>query len=215
MALHDVLFPVGLGRGATGGPRWNVEIVTTGTGLEKRNTPWANGRRSFRVPIPPKGHEDRETLIEFWLARRGQLFGFRFRDLSDYSSAANNGTPTNLDQTLVADAVSGSPSTGEYQLIKTYDSAGPLPYARNITKPRSGTLLIAKDGVLQADPGDYTVDLLTGIITFVAIPLSSEVITAGFLYDVPVRFAEDVLEITMLETDISEFASVELIEINE
>lgn len=215
MALHDVLFPVNLGRGATGGPRWEVEIVTTGTGLEKRNTPWANGRRQFRVPIPPRGHEDRETLIEFFLARRGQLFSFRFRDLSDFSSAANNGTPTKDDQTLVQDSVSGSPTTGEYQLIKNYDETGPLPYARNITKPRSGTVLVAKNGTLQADPGDYTIDLLTGVITFVSIPLSTDTITAGYLFDVPVRFAEDMLEITMVESDISEFVSVELIEVNE
>jgi uncharacterized protein (TIGR02217 family) len=76
-------------------------------------------------------------------------------------------------------------------------------------------VLVAIDGVLQTDPGDYSIDLLTGIITFVAIPLSSEVITAGYLFDVPVRFAEDILEITMVEADISEYTSVELIEVNE
>jgi len=215
MAFHNVLFPVGLARGAVGGPKVKVEIVTVGTGAEKRNSPWANGRREYRVPVPPNDLAARETLNEFFLARHGQLYSFSFRDLADYSSAAANGTPTMLDQTLVHDGVSGSPSTGEFQLIKTYEPSGPLPRVRNITKPRSGTVLVAVNGALQTDPGDYTIDLLTGILTFVTMPGPSDAVTAGYLFDVPLRFNEDILEVTMVEADIVEYTSVSLIEVDE
>jgi len=62
---------------------------------------------------------------------------------------------------------------------------------------------VAVAGV-EAGGDSFTVDGATGIVTFVGghIPASGQAVTAGFLFDVPVRFDTDYLEV-----DLSAFAA--------
>ena len=54
-----------------------------------------------------------------------------------------------------------------------------------------------------------------GVVTFTAPPAAGKVVRAGFTFDVPVRFAEDKLEITGAVFAAGEAPSVPVIEIRE
>ena len=66
-------------------------------------------------------------------------------------------------------------------------------------KPVAGTVRVAVDGVEQSEATDFTVDATTGVVTFEPghEPGAAAVITAGFEFDVPVRFDTDKLEINL------------------
>ena len=131
--------------------------------------------------------------------RRGKLYGFRWRDRLDHSSAAPGAGVSPTDQAIgIGDGV-----TANFQLSKTYGSAY-APYQRVIVKPVTGSVRVAVNGT-EAEEGEaFTVDSTSGQVTFLAghIPPPGAAITAGFLFDVPVRFDTDYLEV-----DLSAFAA--------
>jgi uncharacterized protein (TIGR02217 family) len=65
-------------------------------------------------------------------------------------------------------------------------------------KPVSGTVLIAVAGVTKTETTHYTVNYTTGVVTFTGgnIPTAGQAITAGFQFDVPVCFDQDVHQYT-------------------
>jgi len=169
-SFHDVSFPLPLAFGASGGPVRQTEIITLASGHEQRNTAQANSRRRYDAGVGVKSLEDMQTLVAFFEARRGQLYGFRFRDPTDYKADEEIG---------IGDGVST-----EFQLSKTYaDVAG--SWQRIITKPKSGTLIIKLGTTLTTA---FSVDNMTGKIVFNTPPTVGVVITAVFEFDVPVRF---------------------------
>ena len=76
----------------------------------------------------------------------------------------------------------------------------------------AGTIRVAVNGVEQMSGWLH---LGGGVITFVAAPASGAILTAGFEFDVPVRFAEDVLEVNRATFAAGEMPSVPLVEIRE
>jgi uncharacterized protein (TIGR02217 family) len=62
-----------------------------------------------------------------------------------------------------------------------------------------GTLLVAVDGALQSEGTAFTCDYTSGMITFDVdrLPADDAIVTAGFEFDVPVRFDTDRLEISI------------------
>ena len=85
-----------------------------------------------------------------------------------------------------------------FQLVKTYGSSF-APWTRAISKPVAGTVLVAVAGAPQALSTAYTLDTATGLITFLSghIPAAGAAITAGYEFDVPVRFDTDKLDISI------------------
>ena len=83
MSFHEVRFPASLSSGSIGGPERLTEIVTLANGFEERNTPWADSRRRYDAGVGMRDLADIDTLIGFFEARRGQLFGFRWKVCSD------------------------------------------------------------------------------------------------------------------------------------
>ena len=88
MSFHDVRLPARLAFGSTGGVERRTEIVTLGSGYERRSTPWAQGRRRYLIGANLRSLDDMAALTEFFEARRGRLYGFRFRDFADFKSCA-------------------------------------------------------------------------------------------------------------------------------
>jgi uncharacterized protein (TIGR02217 family) len=206
-AFHEVTFPVSLGFGASGGPARRTEIVTLGSGREERNTPWAHARRRYDVGSAVRTLDDLHAVIDFFEARRGGLYGFRFRDFADWRSCAPSQTPTMLDQPLGA----GDGETAAFQLSKTYGAAG-FAYVRPIRKPIAGSVLVAIDAAAIAAP-DYAVDTATGVVTFAVPPAAGAAITAGFTFDTPVRFDADQLDLSLDAFGAGRLISIPLIEI--
>jgi uncharacterized protein (TIGR02217 family) len=150
--------------------------------------------------------DDLEALIAFFEARSGQLFGFRWKDWSDHRSALHSKTIRPDDQPLgLGDAV-----RTEFQLQKAYVSGGQT-YRRPIRKPVAGTVVVAVDGVAQAD--GWSVDAASGVLSFAAAPSAGSAVTAGFEFDVPVRFDTDRLQISMASFRAGELPRVPVVEI--
>jgi uncharacterized protein (TIGR02217 family) len=209
MAFHAVRFPAGISLGATGGPERRTEIVVLGSGAEERNSRWADSKRSYNAGYGIKSVDDLHAVIAFFEERRGRLHGFRWKDWSDYKSCAPGAAPSALDQEIGT----GGGATASFQLKKTY-GASFAPWARTITQPVAGSVLIAVDGVAQA-ADRFAVNLTTGMITFVAehIPDEGAAVTAGFEFDVPVRFDTDQLEINLAQIEAGSIPHIPIVEI--
>jgi uncharacterized protein (TIGR02217 family) len=190
MAFHEVRFPTDISRGGRGGPERRTDIVTLGSGYEERNSRWADSRRSYNAGYGIKSLEQLHAVIAFFEERRGRLHGFRWRDHADWKSCSPDRIPSAADQLLGT----GDGHTAIHQLIKTYGSAF-APWQRQIKKPVAGSVRIAVAGVERDPAADFIVDPSSGLVTFAAAPAAGASITAGFEFDVPVRFDADKLEI--------------------
>ena len=212
MSFHDVRFPVAIARGASGGPERRTEIVVTGSGAEQRNTRWYASRRRYNAGYGIKNLADIHDVVAFFEARRGRLHAFRWKDHADWKSCAPDALPGASDQTIGT----GDGATADFQLAKSYGT-GPQVYLRTITKPVEVSVRIAVDGIELASPADFSVDGLTGVVTFAgsSIPAPGAAITAGFEFDVPVRFDADVLEVNLAAFGAGQIPDIRLIEVVE
>lgn len=203
-AFHNVLLPLPFALGASGGPERRVNIVALGSGGEARNTPWAHGRRRYDIGGAVRTLDQMHELIAFFEARRGKLHGFRFRDPFDCKSCAPSGTPGAMDQTLgVGDGVRVS-----FPLRKAYGEGG-LAYFRPIPQVVAGTLAVALDG--EVVESGFVCE--AGALTFEVAPPSGATVTAGFLFDTPVRFDIDRLDLAIDGFGAGHAVAVPLIEI--
>ncbi|MGA8155043.1 MAG: DUF2460 domain-containing protein [Rhodoplanes sp.] len=208
-AFHEVLFPLDIALKSAGGPERRTEIVTLGSGREERNARWAHSRRRYDAGYGVRTFEALSTVVAFFEERRGRLYGFRWRDRLDHSSAAA-GAPAPLDQTLgMGDGVQAT-----FALAKTYGGVH-APYQRPIAKPVAGSVRVAVAGVEQTEGVDFVCDPSTGVITFLAghVPGVDAAVTAGFLFDVPVRFDTDYLEVDLTAFAAGAIPKIPLIEI--
>ncbi|RKF12969.1 TIGR02217 family protein [Roseovarius spongiae] len=208
MGFHEIRFPANLSFGALGGPHRHTDIVTLANGHEERNTPWAHSRRRYDAGVAMRSLDDIETLIAFFEARQGQIHGFRWKDWSDYRTCGGARVPEYTDVTIAH----GDDVTPVFPLVKTYRS-GEQGYARPITKPVRGTVRIGIGGDEQQEGIHYEVDTATGLVTFAHPPNDGEPITAGFEFDVPVRFDTDRLEVSIASFRAGEAPSVPVVEI--
>jgi uncharacterized protein (TIGR02217 family) len=95
-----------------------------------------------------------------------------------------------------------------FELTKTYGTGE----QRRITRPVPGSVRVALDGV-EVSSG-WTLEPL-GVIRFAEAPEAGTSVTAGFEFDVPVRFSEDQIEVNRATFLAGEAPSVPLIEIRE
>lgn len=198
-AFHEVLFPLDVALGSAGGPERKTEVVVLGSGREERNARWAHSRRRYNAGYGVKTFDALSAVVSFFEERRGRLYGFRWRDRLDQSSAPPGAPISMLDQTLGE----GDGVRTAYPLVKTYGNLH-APYERPITKPVSGSLRVAIDGVEKTEGVAFSCDYTRGLITFFSgqVPAVGASITAGFRFDVPVRFDTDYLEV-----DLTAFAA--------
>ena len=208
MAFHEVRFPADLSFGSVGGPERRTDIVQLTSGFEERNTPWAHSRRRYDAGLGLRSLDDVENLIGFFEARQGQLHGFRWKDWADFKSALPSRTIAPGDQVIAI----GDGATRAFQLTKTYRS-GDETYARPITKPVSGTVVAAVQDVQQFEGVDFDIDLGTGIITFVEPPIGGVDISAGFEFDVPVRFDTDRIHVSVASFKAGQVPDVPVVEV--
>lgn len=181
--FHEISFPMRLALGAVGGPERRTEIVTLASGHEVRNAKWARARRRWDVGSAVSDLADLQALLNFFEARHGQLYGFRFRDPLDASSALPGGAVTATDQVLGV----GDGAANRFQLVKEYGGV-----TRTILKPVAGTVRVALNGA-EALTG-WSVDTSAGTLLFDVPPSDGEVVTAGFEFECPVRFESDRLD---------------------
>lgn len=206
MAFHEIRFPDNISRGARGGPERRTQIVELASGDEERNASWANSRRRYDVAYGIRRADDLAAVVAFFEARNGRLYGFRYKDWADFKSGLPSQAVTPMDQRIGT----GDGSTNRFALVKRYASGGQI-WARAIVKPATGTVRVAVNGIEQAS--GWTVDGETGIVTFATAPSAGMAITAGFEFDVPVRFDTDILDVTLDFERLGSITSIPLMEI--
>lgn len=208
MAFHEVSFPTNLSFGSVGGPERRTEIVALTNGHEERSSPWAHSRRRYDAGMGLRSLDDVAALIAFFEARAGQLHGFRWKDWADYKSASPSTKVGALDQEIGR----GDGVTASFALRKAYRS-GPASYWRPIVKPVRGTVLVALGGVEQTDTLDYGVDASSGIVRFAVPPAQGARITAGFEFEVPVRFDTDRIAVSVASFQAGDLPQVPVVEV--
>jgi uncharacterized protein (TIGR02217 family) len=206
MAFHEVRFPDNISRGARGGPERRTQIVELASGAEERNASWANSRRRYDVAYGIRRADDLAAVVAFFEARNARLHGFRFKDWADFKSCLPSQTPGPANQPIGT----GNGAATLFQLTKRY-SSGAQSWTRTITKPVAGTVTIALNGTPQAS--GWSVSTTTGLITFSAAPAAGVAITAGFEFDVPVRFDTDALDVTLDLERLGSITSIPLVEL--
>lgn len=200
ISFRDMMLPQRIkGFPWTSAPRFSTTIVTVANGGEHRNRNWKHPLRKFQAPEAIRCHEDIEDVLEFWMNTAGPHIAFPIRDPIDFASRRLIGPNTVPPIYLTDQPVGiGDGETRTFQLQKVYRYAE-FEYTRPIFLPSVQTVLIGMNAKIPAieDPdlpgGPYLVDIerVGGTITFDHAPMAGIVITAGFLFDVPVRFESD------------------------
>lgn len=191
-AFDDVLFPLALGREAEVIPEVSTAVVTSAGGREVRNAEWAEARTSYDVGPGVRSETDIAELLAFFRARMGPARAFRLRDPFDWQAA---------DEAIGT----GDGANAVFALVKHYGGN-----VRRITRPVAGSVRVEVDGA--------AVDFVTGpggVVTLDEAPAPGTRVTASFVFDVPVRFAEDRLRVNRATFLAGAAASVPLVEVRE
>lgn len=207
--FHEVRFPLDVALRGSGGPVRRTEIVTLASGREHRNSRWADSRRRYDAGLGIRTLDALHAVLAFFEERRGRLYGFRYRDRVDHRSGPPSGPITPIDQRIGI----GDGTTRVFALAKTYGE-GTAPYRRTIAKPVAGSVRIAVAGI-EVPSAQVACEPATGLVTFAAgaAPPAGASVTAGFEFDVPVRFDIDELSIDLAAFTAGEVPRVPLVEI--
>ena len=191
--FDDVLFPLALGREAEVTPTFSTAIVTSAGGHEARNASWSAARTRYDVGPGVRSEADIAALLDFFRARMGPARGFRLRDPFDFAGD---------DQAIGT----GDGVNTRFALVKHYGEG-----ARRITRPVAGSVRVTVGGVETAA---FAVEV-GGWVVLDTPPAAGTSVRAGFMFDVPVRFAEDALSVTRTTFLAGAAPSVPLVEVRE
>ena len=208
MDFHDIRFPPSLSFGSVGGPHRRTDVVTLANGFEERNTPWAHSRRVYDAGLGMRSIDDVQALTAFFEARFGQMYGFRWKDWADFKSCRAALGVAFDDQILGL----GDGTQTDFQLKKVYQS-GDHSYHRPIAKPVQGTVRVGIEQDELQEGIDFEIDLAIGMIRFASAPDSDLVISAGFEFDVPVRFDTDRILVSVASFQAGQVPNVPVIEV--
>jgi uncharacterized protein (TIGR02217 family) len=199
MSFHEILFPEDISYGSSGGPAFNTTIIELTSGHEQRNINWSEAKATYEAQHGIKTRAQMQDLIDFFWARNGRAYGFRYKDWADFQ--------------LVGEAIgTGDGVKTAFQVIKTYEPAG-YPYVRTIRKINPATLVVYNNAVLVPQPAGCTVDNNTGIVTFAVAPIAGHVITVVGEFHVPVRFDIDDMKVTQDQWEVMSWPSIPIVEI--
>jgi uncharacterized protein (TIGR02217 family) len=199
--FREVALPPSFAYGAQGGAMFSTTIAGAPSGFEAPQVNWTLARGEWELGFLNRTDAETAELIAFFRAiGTGQLNGFRFRDFQP-------GEDTGTHEVLGV----GDGTTTTFQLVKWYVEQN-VQYQRVITKPIAGTVEVAVNGVPTSA---FTVDTTTGLVTMDSTPDPGVVVDASFLFEVPVRFAQDRLELTRVGPNAVSWSSVKLVEIRD
>ena len=235
MAFHDqAVFPTEISYGSTGGPGAGTIIQEVPDGRANRILRQAEPLFRFDVADRVKEPHELAAVMRFWHARRGSLFGFRFLNHLDCSTAFN--LETEIDAEDPADRVEigiGDGSTTTFPLVRIYEDAGEQ-VSKRITKPMrlaeaqatsvvpflrdalaGDVQFVWLDDVLQAEGVDYTIDYETGEVVFLVAPDASAVVEWAGYYFLPCRFdgeTDKLLDASITSWQTRDIDSISIVE---
>lgn len=201
--FHNIRLPKAVEQGAHGGPTFHTTVTTLSSGNEQRNADWSLDLPEWDIGFGIMSAAQFYAVRQFFYARRGMAFAFRFQDWSDYNAPD---VSSGLTQEPLG---TGNGSNTLFQAIKTYEASGPQPYVRKITRlvdgsytdPDTGltvpnTVSVYVNGVLQTLGTSYTLSS-TGLVTFASAPGIGASVTYVAQFDCPVRFNVDKFDMSL------------------
>jgi len=208
--FQEVQFPTNISYGAVGGPGFHTTVLTLASGFERRNIDWSLARAQYDVAHGVKTQDDLNALIQFFMARNGKAYGFRFQDWTDYTipDAVDPGDSAPTVPVMFTTVGAGP---GTFQIVKVYSDVGNT-YTRIITKPQEGTVTVYNNGIITAD---WTCDYTTGIITLGETTYSTtgHAISVSCQFDVPVRFDIDQMKTSINDYNNFSWGQIPLVEV--
>lgn len=200
--IESPRFPVAISYRSSGGPAWKTQVVQTTSGREQRIQTWQDALRRWDAMNGVRTDAELAELHAWFLITAGMANGFRFKDWKDYTA-----TSANASGIVNANGLGNGTASG--QLYKQY-SIGGASYARKITKPVAGTIVVRKNGTVVpfgGSSGQCQLDTTTGVVTFYGTaPTASDTLTWTGEFDVPARFDTDVLSASYEELNASSVA---------
>jgi uncharacterized protein (TIGR02217 family) len=200
-SFTDNPFPEEIALGARGGPRRRTDIASLASGGEVRRARWSGSRRRWQIPLPSLDEDEAARLTAFFEACGGRRLSFPFRDPFDHSSGAGGADPAADDASLGL----GDGNRTVFALAKSYGS-----YKRLIELAVQASLRVAVNGV-EVISG-FSLSSERNAVLFDTPPADGALVTAGFLFDTPARFASDEL-ILQLGARGASVPSLELAEV--
>lgn len=202
------------------GPAFSTQITAVDSGSEQANKRWRNALRSISIPQGVRDQDTANDLLAHWLIMGGPFQTFPWRDPTDFASIplqkVNHAPDAPAISRVDCPLGTGDGITTEFQLKKRYTS-GASTYDRDIHFPVLTSVLIGVDGV---DPSAASPPLVAsvsrpgGVVTFNAPPALGADLTAGFLFDLQVRYeSDDTYRGIMRTFGVSGFADVPLVEV--
>lgn len=186
MAHLAIEFPRDVAAGCQALIERRDEVVLLASGREETNQRWEHARRSWQAGLGIRSAADLAAVVALFEEARGRANSFHFRDWLDWRSAAPGAAINWNDQRIGT----GDGKRREFQLSKTYGAVN--PYTRPIVLPHAASVVVGVNGSRRwngwaLQPG--------GRVVFDATPPAGHRITAGFTFDVPVRFESAALAV--------------------
>jgi uncharacterized protein (TIGR02217 family) len=192
MSFHEILLDVEYSALARGGPGFSTAVIPSASGLTKRNANRQDPVGRWAISYDLLDDDALRALYEFFVARKGMAYGFRFLAPEAHEIPAaspvrfgvGDGAATSFK---LYRRITSGPTTYDYQVCK--------PMAGGLTHvPGADTIKIYKAGALQTKTTHYTINSETGVVTFVAAPAAGQELTWSGTYHVPARFNSDDFE---------------------
>ncbi len=208
MSFHEIRFPTAISRGAQGGPERRTDVVVLGSGYEERNSRWANSRRSYNAGYGVRSLDALHEVIAF-LRSVAAAHGFRWRDHADWKSGPPSAVTTPLDQVIGT----GSRAGLTFQLKRLTAFHTPPSCARSQACGGHGE---NRGGGRDTNRGHaFRCRCRHGTCHVRGRRSATDgaIVTAGFEFDVPVRFDTDKLEINLSGFQSGAIPSIPVVEI--
>lgn len=195
MAFDEIEFPRSLSVDLRFSPGLLVDRVVTRAKVEFRDRVWSQDNAVFRLGLNNRSADDVHAALVFLRAREYSFRGFRLWNPLDYKSCAPLQTAA-FDDVVIG---TGDGVTTDFQLIKTHIS-GAQTFSKKIVKPIAGTVLIGINGAAQGS--GWTVNTVTGLVSFSVAPGDTLPVTAGFHWNYPVTLATESADLLSLGTQV-------------
>lgn len=192
---------------ARGGPEWSTAIISCPSGFKQRNINRADFLGRWAISFDLLTEAGLKELYDFFVARRGMAYGFRF--------VAPEANEVQASAPELFGTGDGADTTFQLQRVHT---SGPRSYTRQIVKPMAGsltyvpgagTIKIYDNGVEQTS--GITVNSTTGVVTFDVAPTNGHALTWSGEYHVPVTFGSDRFE-SQIDIGSTSLFGVEIVE---
>lgn len=84
IGFHNVRFPENVSWRSSGGPEFKTQVFEAFRGGEKRNIEWSQPLMRFNVAYGVKTDTQMLDVINFFNARQGRAYGFRYKNWGNY-----------------------------------------------------------------------------------------------------------------------------------